>query len=114
MTRPTLSALVVARDEEAQFDECLSPLRFADELVVVLDRCVDASKAIAERHDARILEGSWPGEPASGLCGGKTGFSRLTTSTTVRPTQCSSSKFRPKLSTSALMARASAMVTLYG
>lgn len=62
MTLPALSALVVARDEEAQLDACLSPLAFADELVVVLDRCVDGSKAIAERHDARIVEGNWPSE----------------------------------------------------
>ena len=62
MTKPTLSALVVARDEEAQLDDCLSPLAFADELVVVLDRCVDGSKAIAERHDAQVLEGAWPSE----------------------------------------------------
>ncbi|MGH6953339.1 MAG: glycosyltransferase, partial [Alphaproteobacteria bacterium] len=44
-----LSALVVARNEEAQLAECLDRLRFADELVVVLDRSTDGSKAIAER-----------------------------------------------------------------
>ncbi|MEQ8320129.1 MAG: glycosyltransferase family 2 protein [Rhodospirillales bacterium] len=55
-----LSALVVAHNEEAQLEACLSRLRFADEIVVVLDRCTDASKSIAEKHGARILEGAWP------------------------------------------------------
>lgn len=55
----TLSALVVAHNEEAQLAACLETLRFADEIVVVLDRCTDGSKAIAEGFGARILEGAW-------------------------------------------------------
>jgi len=54
-----LSALVVAHNEEAQLDDCLSRLGFADELVVVLDKCTDGSKAIAGRHGAKLVEGSW-------------------------------------------------------
>jgi len=57
-----LSALVVAHNEEARLDECLSRLGFADEIVVVLDRCTDASKAIAEKHGATYIEGAWPVE----------------------------------------------------
>lgn len=60
MARPALSALVVARNEEAQLDDCLRSLAFADERVVVLDRCTDGSRAIAERHAALIVEGAWP------------------------------------------------------
>lgn len=60
MARPALSALVVAHDEEAQLDDCLRSLAFADERVVVLDRCTDGSRAIAERHAAVIVEGAWP------------------------------------------------------
>ncbi len=56
---PKLSALVVARNEEARLEDCLAALGFADELVVVLDRCTDGSKAIAERHGARIIDGAW-------------------------------------------------------
>lgn len=55
-----LSAIVVAHNEEARLDACLSRLGFADEIVVVLDRCTDTSKSIAEKHGARILEGAWP------------------------------------------------------
>jgi glycosyltransferase involved in cell wall biosynthesis len=51
-----LSALVVAHDEEANLPDCLERLRFADEIVVLLDRCSDGSRAVAERFGARILE----------------------------------------------------------
>ncbi len=57
---PRLSALVVVHNEEAQLDACLADLGFADELVVVLDRCTDRSKEIAARHADRLLEGAWP------------------------------------------------------
>ncbi|MFO0295315.1 MAG: glycosyltransferase family 2 protein [Rhodospirillales bacterium] len=57
-----LSALVVAHDEEANLPDCLERLRFADEIVVLLDRCSDGSRAVAERFGARILEGAWPQE----------------------------------------------------
>jgi glycosyltransferase involved in cell wall biosynthesis len=55
-----LSAVVVARNEAHQLAECLERLALADELVVVLDRCTDDSKAIAESYGGRVLEGSWP------------------------------------------------------
>jgi glycosyltransferase involved in cell wall biosynthesis len=57
---PRLSALVVAHNEEAQIADCLSALAFADEIVVVLDRCSDRTQAIAERFGARTLAGAWP------------------------------------------------------
>lgn len=60
MSLPRLSALVVAHNEEAQLANCLETLKFANELVVVLDKCTDGSKAIAERYTNRILEGCWP------------------------------------------------------
>ena len=59
-----LSALVVAHNEEAQLAACLSGLRFADEIVVVLDKCTDGSKAIAEKTADRIIEGAWEIEGA--------------------------------------------------
>ncbi|MFO0986025.1 MAG: glycosyltransferase family 2 protein [Alphaproteobacteria bacterium] len=54
-----LSALVVAHNEEHQLAECLAALAFADEIVVVLDRCTDGSKAIADRLAHRVIEGAW-------------------------------------------------------
>ena len=59
---PLLSALVVARNEEAQLGECLSCLAFADEIVVVLDRCEDRSGDIARDFTDRIVEGAWERE----------------------------------------------------
>jgi glycosyltransferase involved in cell wall biosynthesis len=64
MSDPKLSVLVVAHDEAAQLAECLERLRFADELVVVLDRTTDASAEIAGRFEAQVVEGAWPIEGA--------------------------------------------------
>jgi glycosyltransferase involved in cell wall biosynthesis len=57
-----LSALVVAHDEEARLADCLSHLSFADEIVVVLDRCRDRSREIALQFTDRIVEGAWERE----------------------------------------------------
>ena len=59
-----LSALVVARNEEGQLAACLEALRFADEIVVVLDRSTDGSRAIASRYTQKIIEGAWEVEGA--------------------------------------------------
>lgn len=59
-TAPVLSALVVARNEEKQLAACLETLRFADEIVVVLDRTTDRSAEIASMFGARVVEGAWP------------------------------------------------------
>ena len=56
---PKLSALVVAHNEEAQLGACLECLEFADEIVVVLDRCADGSAAIAHRFTEHVVEGDW-------------------------------------------------------
>ncbi|HLJ65571.1 MAG TPA: glycosyltransferase family 2 protein [Stellaceae bacterium] len=59
---PTLSALVVARNEEKRLASCLERLRFADEIVVVLDRSTDRSAEIAASFGARLIEGAWERE----------------------------------------------------
>jgi glycosyltransferase involved in cell wall biosynthesis len=61
---PLLSALVVARNEASQLAECLSALAFADEIVVVLDRCEDGSREIARGFTDQIIEGAWEREGA--------------------------------------------------
>ena len=55
----SLSALVVVHDEAAQLADCLDRLAFADEIVVVLDRCSDGSREIAQRYTEHLLEGAW-------------------------------------------------------
>jgi glycosyltransferase involved in cell wall biosynthesis len=62
--RPTLSTLVVVHDEEHQLSGCLAGLRFADEIVVVLDRCTDRSREIACGFTQRLVEGAWEREGA--------------------------------------------------
>ena len=64
MNAPKLSALVVAHNEEAQLADCLERLAFADEIVVVLDRCTDRSAEIARGFGAKLIEGAWPLEGA--------------------------------------------------
>jgi glycosyltransferase involved in cell wall biosynthesis len=59
MTNNTLSALIIAHNEEDNLDACLNCLKFADEIVVVLDKCTDGSKEIALKHTNNIIEGSW-------------------------------------------------------
>ena len=59
MLAPTLTALIVVHNGEADLPDCLESVRFADEIVVVLDRCTDGSKAVALRFGAKLLEGAW-------------------------------------------------------
>ncbi|AVM75571.1 glycosyltransferase family 2 protein [Magnetospirillum gryphiswaldense] len=54
-----LSALVVAHNEENRLPSCLQKLAFADEVVVVCDKCTDGTRTIAETFGAVIVEGSW-------------------------------------------------------
>ncbi len=60
MTIIKLSALVVARNEESHLNDCLNTLKFADEIVVVLDRSIDNSNIIAQAYTKIIVNGSWP------------------------------------------------------
>ncbi len=62
MTAPVLSALVVVHDEENRLPACLDRLAFADEIVVVLDRCTDRSREVALRYTDRLVEGDWERE----------------------------------------------------
>jgi glycosyltransferase involved in cell wall biosynthesis len=57
--RLMLSALVVARNEAVRLPACLERLRFADEIVVLLDRTSDGSAEIARSCGARVVEGAW-------------------------------------------------------
>ncbi|MBL4691577.1 MAG: glycosyltransferase family 2 protein [Rhodospirillales bacterium] len=54
-----LSAVISVHNEEAQLADCLEGLSFADEIVVLLDKCTDASGAIARRFTDRVIDGAW-------------------------------------------------------
>lgn len=59
MSGPKLSAVISVHNEAHQLADCLERLRFADEIVVLLDKCTDGSRAVAERFTDRIIEGAW-------------------------------------------------------
>ena len=65
----TLTALIVVHNEEARLAACLATIAFADEIVVVLDRCTDRSKDIALEHNAKLVEGAWPNEGSRRMAG---------------------------------------------
>jgi glycosyltransferase involved in cell wall biosynthesis len=62
MTSPALSALIVAHNEEREIEACMASCAFADETVVVLDKCTDRTRVLALRNGARIVEGDWANE----------------------------------------------------
>ncbi len=59
MNEIQLSAVISVHNEESQIADCLACLSFADEIVVLLDKCTDASGDIARRFTKRVIEGSW-------------------------------------------------------
>ena len=61
-TVPKLSAVISVQNEEGQLAECLQTLKFADEIVVLLDQCTDGSENVARRFTDCIFPGSWEKE----------------------------------------------------
>jgi glycosyltransferase involved in cell wall biosynthesis len=55
----TLTIYVLAYNEEKNLGACLETLTFADELIVILDKCTDRSKEIALSFNVKIIEGAW-------------------------------------------------------
>lgn len=62
--RPTLSACIIARDEEVHLPGCLASVAFCDEIVVVDSGSRDATVAIARAAGARVIEQPWLGYAA--------------------------------------------------
>ena len=55
-----LSVVLCVHNEERRLGRCLEALGFADEIVIVLDRCTDRSRAIGEAHGAVMVSGVFP------------------------------------------------------
>ncbi len=55
----TLTVALCIRNEAANLPACLASARFADEIVVLLDRSTDESAAIARATGAKVIEGAW-------------------------------------------------------
>jgi glycosyltransferase involved in cell wall biosynthesis len=56
----SLSAVLCVHNEQDKLEACLERLGFADEIVVLLDRCTDSSEAIAKRFADQIICGQFP------------------------------------------------------
>jgi hypothetical protein len=57
----TVTACVIARDEERRLPECLRSLEFCDEVVVVDSGSRDRTREIAAEAGARVVENAWRG-----------------------------------------------------
>jgi glycosyltransferase involved in cell wall biosynthesis len=57
-----ISALIVARNEEANIHDCLRSIEAIDEIVLLLDRSNDSTIKIAKSFNCNIYEGNWPSE----------------------------------------------------
>jgi glycosyltransferase involved in cell wall biosynthesis len=55
-----LSAVLCVHNEERRLARCLDALGFADEIVLVLDRCTDRTRAIGEAYGAVMISGVFP------------------------------------------------------
>lgn len=71
--RPSVSVVIPVKDDAAQLERCLRSLgrqtRPADEIVVVDNGSSDDSRAVAERHGARVITELRPGIPAAAAAG---------------------------------------------
>jgi glycosyltransferase involved in cell wall biosynthesis len=56
-----LSACIITFNEAQRIEACLRSLSFCDEIVVVDSHSQDATRTLAERLGARVIERDWPG-----------------------------------------------------
>jgi glycosyltransferase involved in cell wall biosynthesis len=61
--RPTLSAIVITRNEAHNLHDCLQSMHgWVDEIIVVDSQSTDATVAIAQQHGAKVAQpADWPG-----------------------------------------------------
>lgn len=59
-----LSACIIACDEEDRIGPCLDSVAFCDEVLVVDSHSKDATREVAARRGARVIERDWPGHVA--------------------------------------------------
>ncbi len=56
---PKLSVVITAHNEEERLPSCLLHVAFADEIIVLCDKCTDGTEEIAKQAGAKTLVGSW-------------------------------------------------------
>ena len=60
-TRQPLSVAIITLNAASQLEACLQSVRFADEVLVVDSGSTDGTRALAERHGARVIHQDWLG-----------------------------------------------------
>ena len=58
----TISALIIARNEEKKIQRSLKSLDFVNEIIVILDRTTDKTKSKSVLYTNKIYGGSWESE----------------------------------------------------
>jgi glycosyltransferase involved in cell wall biosynthesis len=58
---PTLTVVIVAKNEARNIVECVASAAFADEVLVLDSGSSDGTAALAEQAGARVLRTDWPG-----------------------------------------------------
>ena len=58
----TISALIIARNEEDKIQRSLKSLNFVNEIVVVLDRTTDKTESKSLQYTKKIYRGCWESE----------------------------------------------------
>lgn len=61
LTVPSLSVILITRNEAANLHDCLRSVAFADEIIVVDSGSTDDTVAIAKETGAKVYEHDWPG-----------------------------------------------------
>jgi hypothetical protein len=64
VTVATVSACVIAFEEEARLPDCLAGLSFCDEVIVVDSLSRDRTREVARAAGATVIENPWPGYAA--------------------------------------------------
>jgi glycosyltransferase involved in cell wall biosynthesis len=54
-----ISVVICAHNEAERLPSCLANLSFADEVIVICDKCTDKTEEIAKKYGARTVAGSW-------------------------------------------------------
>ena len=61
MTRPTLSVILITKNEAELVGRCLESVKWADEIVVLDSGSMDDTVAICRRYTDRVVVTDWPG-----------------------------------------------------